>query len=79
MPIRYCLQCAKTTYEKDAYYENGYPYCLRCDYLLYYFGREQGYVSHSETLKLYDIMNPYDPVGDFQGKIINLDTPKTRY
>ena len=76
MPIRYCLQCAKTTYEEEAYYENGHPYCLRCDYLLYYFGREQGSVSSTETLLLYDGMHPYDPVGDFQGKVVNLDTPK---
>lgn len=76
MPIRYCLNCGKTAYEEETYYENGHPYCPRCHYLLIYFGRESGKVSDPETIKTYDAKNPYDPVADFQGKIVNFETVK---
>lgn len=75
MAVRYCLNCTKTAYEEDTYYENKYPYCLGCDHLLYYFGREDGYVSDSKILEIYDAKHPYDPVGDFKGKIVNYGMP----
>lgn len=67
MSIRYCLKCASIFDDSKSLFLNELYYCLNCNQVLIYFGRERSDVSEKTVLDAYDLLHPYQPIEDFKG------------
>jgi tetratricopeptide (TPR) repeat protein len=65
--IRYCLKCDSIFNDSKSLFLNELYYCVQCNQVLIYFGREVGFVSEKIILDAYDLLHPFQPVKDFKG------------